>query len=47
MDTVPGQYTFPCDSYMPDLELIISGVNIKIHGHVLNYHPYDAQANSK
>lgn len=47
MDTVQGQYTFPCDSNMPDLNLVIGGVGIKIHGRVLNYHPFDAQANSK
>ena len=45
--TFPGQYTFPCDANMPDLNLTIGGIGIKVHGHVLNYHPYDVQANGK
>ena len=47
-DTVPGQYTFPCNVILPDLNLSIGGLNgIRIPGHVLNYHPYDIEANSK
>lgn len=45
--TVPGQYTFPCNSSMPDLRLSIDGAGVTIRGHVLNYHPYDADPNSK
>ena len=45
--TVPGQYTFPCNASLPDLTLTISGSGITIRGHVLNYHPYDIEANSE
>lgn len=45
--TVPGQYTFPCNASLPDLTLTISGVGVTIRGNVLNYHPYDVEANGK
>ncbi|KAL8689586.1 MAG: hypothetical protein Q9218_004775 [Villophora microphyllina] len=45
--TAAGQYTFPCDVSLPDLTLLIDGHAAVIPGHVLNYHPYDIESNSK
>ncbi len=45
--TVPGEYTFPCNASLPDLRLTVNGSGLTIGGHVLNYHPYDVEANSK
>jgi len=44
---VPGQYTFPCKSSLPDLKLTINGGGVTIRGQVLKYHPSDVKANSK
>ena len=45
--TDSGQYTFPCDATLPDLTMTIDGGGVTIRGHVLSYHPYDVEANSK
>lgn len=45
--TTSGSYTFPCNASLPDLVLIINGSGATIRGHVLNYHPYNNEANSK
>ena len=45
--TASGTYTFPCNASLPDLDLTIDGSGATIRGHVLNYHPYDIEANSK
>lgn len=37
--TSPGQYTFPCESEMPDLKLIIGGKVKTLLGRVVRYHP--------
>ena len=45
--TASGQYTFPCNATLPDLTMTIDGGGVTVRGHVLNYHPYDVEANSK
>lgn len=46
--TDPGSWTFPCSAPLPDLTLSLGGIsNIVIPGRVLNYHPYNINANGK